>query len=119
LDNSHPGTTVGVLQSGQLPKSFELGQNYPNPFNPITQINYSVPRSSFITLKVYNLLGQVVTTLFEGIRQPGNYEAIFDGSKLVSGVYLYRLVTNPSGGSNPSISSGHVFVETKKLVLLK
>jgi len=100
-----------------------LSQNYPNPFNPTTRIEYSVPRSSYITLKVYNLLGQEVATLFEAVRQPGSYQATFsaigrrldsssgsvssgDGSRLASGVYLYRLKAED-------------FVETKKLVLLK
>ena len=60
----------------------------------------------FITLKVYDLLGRDVVTLFEGVQQPGSYEAIFNGSKLASGVYLYRLFT----GS---------YVQTKKLILMK
>ena len=100
--------TVVAVNSNDAnnPKAFTLGQNYPNPFNPITQVNYSVPQQEYISLKVYNLLGQEVATLFEGIRQPGNYEATFDGSGLASGVYIYRLSAND-------------FVEVKKLVLSK
>ncbi len=107
---------VGVDPPPGIPEKFDLSQNYPNPFNPTTQIRYSIPHNSYITLKVYNLLGQEVATLFEGIRQPGNYEATFsvkggsvsggDDSKLASGIYFYRLTA-----SN--------FVETKKLILLK
>lgn len=100
--------TVVAVNSNDAnnPKAFTLGQNYPNPFNPITQVNYSVPQQEYISLKVYNLLGQEVATLFEGIRQPGNYEATFDGSGLASGVYIYRLSAND-------------FLEVKKLVLSK
>jgi hypothetical protein len=85
---------------------FELSQNYPNPFNPSTQIKYSVPHNSYITLKVFNLLGQEVASLFEGIQQPGDYEATFDGSMLSSGMYLYQLKSDN-------------FIETKKTMLLK
>lgn len=92
--------------SGTLPATYELSNNYPNPFNPSTQINYSVPRSGFITLKVYNLLGQDVATLFSGMQKPGNYIAIFDASRLTSGVYFYRL------------EAGGVTI-TKKLMMLK
>jgi hypothetical protein len=94
-----------------IPDEYQLLQNYPNPFNPTTEIRYQIPEVSHISLKVFNLLGQEVATLFEGIRQPGNYEATFDGSKLASGVYLYRLSAGHSGKSN--------FVKTKKLILLK
>jgi hypothetical protein len=85
---------------------FSLSQNYPNPFNPSTQIKYSVPLSGFVSLKVYNLLGEEVATLFEGVRNIGNYTATFDGTKLASGVYVYQLHANN-------------FTDTKKLLLLK
>ncbi|HDR67553.1 MAG TPA: T9SS type A sorting domain-containing protein, partial [Bacteroidaceae bacterium] len=90
----------------EIPSEYQLLQNYPNPFNPTTKIEYSVPKNSFITLKVYNLLGQEVKTLFEGYQQRGNYTAAFDGSGLASGVYLYRFVAEN-------------FVDTKKTILLK
>jgi hypothetical protein len=88
------------------PADFILQQNFPNPFNPETQIRYSVPRSGYISLKLYNLLGQEVATLFEGIRQPGNYETVLNGRGLSSGMYLCRLSANN-------------FSEMKKLILLK
>jgi len=81
-------------------------QNYPNPFNPATQINYSVPKNSFITIKVYNLLGQEVKTLFEGYQIRGNYTVTFNGSGLASGIYLYRLTAEN-------------FTDTKKTILLR
>jgi len=93
-------------QQSNVPGEFTLGQNYPNPFNPSTQIEYSVPQRSNISLKVFNVLGQHVATLFDGERQAGRYSATFDGSKFASGVYFYRLQSN-------SVSI------TKKLVLMK
>ena len=91
---------------GALPNNYVLEQNYPNPFNPVTNIKYSIPKAGFVTLKVYNLLGQEVATIFEGNQNAGNYIATFDASNLSSGVYMYRLESE-----NVSI--------TKKLVLIK
>jgi hypothetical protein len=91
---------------GAMPSEYKLGQNYPNPFNPTTWIKYSVPKQAFVSLKVYNTLGEEVRTLFEGQEGPGNYIATFDATDLASGVYFYRL------------ESGTVSI-TKKLVLMK
>ncbi len=84
---------ITAVRGGEpvVPASFSLSQNYPNPFNPTTQIEYRIAKSGFVSLKVYNLLGQEVATLFSGDEQPGNYSATFDGSKLASGLYFYRL----------------------------
>jgi GH35 family endo-1,4-beta-xylanase len=98
---------MGVKTSKtELPTQFQLAQNFPNPFNPTSEIQYSVPRSGHLTLKVYNILGKEVMTLFDGVRQPGNYAATFNGTGLASGVYFYRL------------QAGY-FTETKKLLLVK
>ena len=86
--------------------SYKLSQNYPNPFNPTTRIEYSVPQNGFVALKVYNILGQEVATLFSGVRARGSYYATFDGNRLASGVYFYKL----------NAGSTHI---TKKLLLLK
>jgi hypothetical protein len=91
---------------GSIPKEFTLSQNYPNPFNPTTIIEYSVPVRSQVSVKVFNLLGQVVMTLVDGVQQPGNYVATFNGTGLTSGVYFYKL------------ESGNVSI-SKKLVLIK
>jgi len=85
---------------------FELDQNYPNPFNPSTRINYSVPTSSFINLKVYDILGNDVAVLVNEEKPAGNYEINFDASRLTGGVYFYQLTSNS-------------FVDTKKMILLK
>ena len=98
--------TVGVEGVEGIPTEYKLFQNYPNPFNPTTQIKYSVPRNSFVSLKVYSLIGQEVATIFEGVRQTGNYTALFNGNSLSSGVYFYQL-------------KGNNFIESKKFVLLK
>ncbi len=93
-------------QSTPLSEKIQLSQNFPNPFNPMTTIKYQLPVTSYLTIKVYNLLGKEVATLFEGIRQAGNYSITFDGRGLAAGVYIYQL------------KAGN-FVETKKFILLK
>jgi endo-1,4-beta-xylanase len=98
-------TYVNVVKENN-PKTFSLSQNYPNPFNPTTRIKYSVPQDGYISLKVYNLLGQEVTKIFEGFQHAGSYVILFDGSKLASGVYLYQLKANN-------------YLQTRKLILLK
>ncbi|MEO8400099.1 MAG: T9SS type A sorting domain-containing protein [Ignavibacteriaceae bacterium] len=85
---------------------FELSQNYPNPFNPSTNIRYSVGSKQFITLKIYDILGNEIITLVNKEQQAGNYEAELDASKLPSGIYFYKLKTAD-------------FVLTKKMILLK
>ena len=95
-----------IVEVSTAPLTFSLSQNYPNPFNPVTQIKYSVPEDTYISLKVFNMLGQEVATLFEGLQKTGNYTASFNGSGLASGLYIYQLKAND-------------FVATKKLLLLK
>ena len=97
---------TGVNDFNEIPKTYSLSQNYPNPFNPTTVINYSIPKRSFVTLKVYNVLGREVATLVNKEQNAVNYKVTFNGVNLPSGVYFYR------------IHAGK-FVETKKLLLLK
>ncbi|MCG6960344.1 lamin tail domain-containing protein, partial [bacterium BMS3Abin03] len=112
IDHGTPGKTNSEITSTEenehagIPKEYNLFQNYPNPFNPTTNINYSVPGKSYISLKVYNLLGQEVATLFEGMQLAGNYTVTFNAEELASGVYLYQLRAND-------------YISTKKLILLK
>ena len=99
-----------------VPTDFALSQNYPNPFNPSTSINFSVPVNSDVTLRIYNLLGQVVTTLVNEEVSAGHYSTIWNGSddngfQVSSGVYLYEMKAN---GNN-----GKAYSQIKKMVLLK
>ena len=94
------------LTSGKIPNGINLEQNYPNPFNPSTKITYTIPELSFITLKVYNVLGKEVSTLVSEEKEAGKYSVEFDAKGLPSGIYFYRLQAGD-------------FVETKKMVLMK
>ncbi|MFA6471678.1 MAG: T9SS type A sorting domain-containing protein [Candidatus Latescibacterota bacterium] len=73
------------------PSAFHLSQNFPNPFNPVTTIEYSVPQTQFVTLKIFNTLGEEVATLFEGKAAPGSHTAVWNSSGFASGIYFYRL----------------------------
>ncbi len=93
------------------PKAFSLGQNYPNPFNPTTAISYEIPKASDISIKVYNLLGQEIRTLFKGKQNAGKFVITWDGrdnaGKAVStGIYFYRL-------NAPN------FIQTRKMIMIK
>jgi hypothetical protein len=74
----------------RLPQQITLLQNYPNPFNAATTIRYSLPYKSVVSLSIYNLLGQQVETLFEGVQNPGEHELTWDASHLPSGIYFAR-----------------------------
>ncbi len=94
------------LPLAELPTQFSLMQNYPNPFNPSTTIRYSLPRSSYVSLKVYDLLGRVVRTLVDDKRVAGEYTVNFDASVLPSGMYFYQI----RAGS---------FAHTKQMILVR
>ena len=82
---------TGITNPNTTPEKYELSQNYPNPFNPTTKINFSIPKSGLVTLKVFDVLGREVATLVNETRVAGNYTEGFDGSGLSSGVYFYRI----------------------------
>ena len=98
--------SVSEPVGSNIPAGFALSQNYPNPFNPATRITYSIPRNGHISFKVFNLLGEEVASLFEGIQEAGTHIAVFDATGLPSGMYLCRL---NAGG----------FVEAKKMIILR
>jgi hypothetical protein len=90
----------------EIPKEYSLEQNYPNPFNPTTKIKYSIPKAGLVTLKVFNLIGEEITTLVNEEKTIGNYEVEFEASKLPSGIYFYQLRVGD-------------FNETRKMVILR
>jgi hypothetical protein len=101
------GQLVSVYdEHPELSTNFYLFQNYPNPFNPSTQIRYSIPKTTLVTINVYDILGKEVATLVNEEKSPGNYEVEFNGSSLPSGIYFYKLQAGD-------------FVEAKKMVLMK
>jgi hypothetical protein len=79
---------------GVIPAKFTLSQNYPNPFNPSTAIDFALPNAEFVDLSIYNILGQKVVTLVNGMHKAGSYSLTFDASDLASGWYIYRLQTD-------------------------
>lgn len=94
-----------------VPTKFELAQNHPNPFNPSTRISYSIARKSKVNISVFNILGQKVTTLYDGNRDAGVYEEVWSGrddagQEVASGVYFYKMVTDS-------------FEQTRKMLLMK
>jgi hypothetical protein len=101
----HPYTSVEEIDN-DVPQTFFVDQNYPNPFNPTTTIRFGVPTTTFVTVNVFNMLGQHMVTIFEGDVTGGTYEIPFDASILSSGVYLYR------------IQAGET-VTTKRMILIK
>jgi len=91
----------------KLPKDIYLSQNYPNPFNPTTTIEFTIPKTEFVKLKIYNLLGQKVASLISEELNSGSYKVDWDAGNFSSGIYIYRLETDKG------------FVQSKELILLK
>lgn len=94
------------VENDENPMSFELAQNYPNPFNPITRILYQIPKQAFVTIRVYDVLGNEIETLVKEEKNAGQYEIEFDGSLLTSGIYYYRITARE-------------FSQTRKMILIK
>ena len=99
-------TVAGVSLQPRIPFEFTLRQNYPNPFNPSTTISYTLARRTEVRVRVYNILGQFVADVTQGMQEGGEHSILFDASFLSSGVYIYTLWTPQ-------------FVASKKLVLIK
>ena len=101
-----PPEQSGVAEPGQRPAEFALGQNYPNPFNPSTIVRYQLPYQSHVVLRVYDLLGQDVATLVDGVQDPGYKSVSWDASGVSSGIYYYRLTAG-------------TFTLTKRMIVVK
>jgi hypothetical protein len=93
------------------PKVFEVYQNYPNPFNPSTTIKYSIPQDEFVTIKVFNVLGEEVTVLVNKEMKTGIHEAVFEATTLSSGFYFYIVEAKGIDGIK--------YFDTKKMILLR
>ena len=107
-------------REGVLPSTFALFQNYPNPFNPSTRITYQLPIQSYITLKVFDVLGREVVTLAEGVEKPGYKSVLWDASRAAGGVYFCRLDAGPPERPySPSSGRAGRFTSAKKLLLLR
>jgi|GEM_PF-5376258 len=102
----HKPQVTGTEEEGVI-KEFELFQNFPNPFNPSTTIKYNIPLESNVKLKVFNVLGEEVTTLVDQSLTPGSYEVQFDAANLPSGYYIYSLYVNDKA------------IDNKKMILVK
>jgi len=101
------GAPIGITPiSNEVPVDFRLEQNYPNPFNPTTNINFSIPKAGFTSIKIYDITGRLVQTLFEEQLAPGSYKAEWNASQMPSGIYIYR------------IESGS-FTQSRKMILIK
>jgi hypothetical protein len=104
---TRPQTITSVKESDEnIPAGFKLEQNYPNPFNPSTKISYQIPNASRVTLRVYDVLGREVSTLINSEQNSGYHEVAFNGSKLSSGIYFFRM------------QAGN-YISTKKMILMK
>lgn len=101
---------TGIDNMSSPPSEFVLYQNYPNSFNPSTKIKYSIPELSFVTLKIYDVLGNEITTLVNEEKAVGTYEVNWTATNLPSGVYFYKL---------QAISAAGGFIDTKKMILMK
>ena len=107
LKTYNAGNPIGIIQlNTETPDKYSIKQNFPNPFNPSTNMQFSLPKSSFVTLKVYDNIGQEVALLINQNMSSGNYEYKFDAGTLGSGIYYYRISANG-------------FTETKKMILIK
>jgi len=101
------GNVTGIESiDSEIPKEFSLSQNYPNPFNPNTTIQFALPKSGFVSLKIYNLLGREVALLVNEEKTYGTYTVKWNASGMASGVYFYRMQVDS-------------FIETRKLVFLR
>jgi hypothetical protein len=101
----NPPLGIENISTG-IPNTYALSQNYPNPFNPVTKINFALPKQGFVTLKVYDMLGRMVSQLVNEVKTAGTYSVDFNASNYASGIYFYKLEVNG-------------FTDVKRMVLVK
>jgi plastocyanin len=107
MEGTFTANVIGITPiSNEIPNKFSLSQNYPNPFNPVTNIEFAVPRFSYVKLSVMNILGQQVELLVNQQLSPGSYMADWDASAYPSGIYFYKLQAED-------------YVNTKRMILIK
>ncbi|MEN8191776.1 MAG: T9SS type A sorting domain-containing protein [Bacteroidota bacterium] len=112
LAESDYSNSTELRFSGEMPAKYELSQNYPNPFNPTTTINYSVKEMSDVGIKIYNIIGEEITSLVNEIQDAGNYTLEWSAKDLASGVYIYTM-------NAESLESNDRFQAVNKMILLK
>ncbi|MCK9424451.1 MAG: T9SS type A sorting domain-containing protein [Ignavibacteriaceae bacterium] len=106
------GTTSAItsvddgMKGSAIPESYQLEQNYPNPFNPSSTIRYDIPKTSFVKISVYDMLGREIKVLVNEEKNPGRYEIVFDAKELASGIYFYAIRTGE-------------FTQNRKMILMK
>lgn len=110
-DTIHVQTTVTSLESLQLVHEYKLNQNYPNPFNPTTTIEYSIPSKSDVSIKIFDILGRLVSSLVDEVRHSGLHRITFNAGNLASGMYIYQI---HAVGDN-----GRVFDKCEKMMFIK
>jgi len=111
----NPTGTTAVQSSGtEIPGDYRLSQNYPNPFNPVTMIEFDIPKSSYVRLKVYDILGREISRVVDQMLEAGRYTVDFDASELSSGTYFYRIEA-----SDASAGSAQLFRDVRKMVVVK
>jgi len=116
FDHSIPYEQLyGIIKyEGIIPKEYKLYQNYPNPFNPSTRFRIDITKQSDVKIAVYDVQGKLVETLVEQQLKPGNYLIEWDASKYASGIYFFKLIA-----INVLYSANNVYIETKKMILVK
>jgi hypothetical protein len=108
------GTRSFPEEGNRIPHRYIMTQNYPNPFNPGTKIAYELPKAQYVSLHIFNTLGQQVASVVNEYKEAGYYQVEWDASHVHSGIYFYRLQAGDA-----STSSARGFVETKKMILLR
>jgi uncharacterized delta-60 repeat protein len=109
-------TTDAVSDRMNVPSRYSLFQNYPNPFNSSTLFTYSLAERSYVRLEIYDILGQRVTSLINTTQAPGKYQVSYDGGRLTTGTYFYKL---DAIKSSPKIGENKIYTDVKKMILMK